>query len=313
MTSQRPDGQSTPIGPIGVVGLGAMGGRLAQRLLGAGLEVHGTNRTAARAESLRAQGLLWHDTPREVAAAADTVISMVTDDAALRGITSGPDGILAGLGTRTVYVDMSSVSPSASLEVAEQVRLAGARMLDAPVSGSVPQVDEGTLTIMVGGDEATFRQVEPVLHRLGRSVTRVGDHGAGTVLKLAINISLAVQALAFGEGLLLAERGGIDPRVAIDVMSSSAIGSPMLKSRAPLFLDLPETAWFPVALMRKDVRLALEEGRRTGVTLPTAAAVGQVLETASELGYAQRDLAGLYQALAEISDRTYRRSVTARH
>jgi 3-hydroxyisobutyrate dehydrogenase-like beta-hydroxyacid dehydrogenase len=313
MSSQRPDGQSTTTASVGVVGLGAMGSGLARRLLDARLEVHGTNRTAARAETLRGQGLRWHDTPRAVASATDIVISMVTDDAALREITSGPEGIVAGLGPGTVYVDMSSVSPYASLEVAEHVRLAGARMLDAPVSGSVPQVDEGTLTIMVGGDEATFRQVEPVLRLLGQSVTRVGDHSAGTVLKLAVNISLAVQALAFSEGLLLAERGGIDHRLAVDVMSNSAIGSPMLKTRAPFFLDLPETAWFPVALMRKDVRLALDEGHRTGVTLPTATAVGQVLETASELGYAQRDIAGLYPALAKISDRTYRRSVSARH
>jgi 3-hydroxyisobutyrate dehydrogenase-like beta-hydroxyacid dehydrogenase len=305
MTSQNPHTQSSsPTTSVGVVGLGAMGSRLAQRLLEAGLEVHGTNRTASRADALREQGLRWHDTPREVAAAVDIVISMVTDDAALAQITAGPDGILAGLGTEKVYVDMSSVSRHASLEVAEQVRLAGARMLDAPVSGSVPQVEEGTLTIMVGGDETTYQQVEPVLRQLGESVTRVGDHSAGLVLKLAINISLAVQVLAFSESLLLAERGGIDPRVATKVMSGSAIGSPMLKARAPFFLDLPETAWFPVALMQKDLRLALDEGRRAGITLPTAAAAGEVLEIAGELGYAQRDIAGLHEALAKINDRT---------
>ena len=289
---------------VGVVGLGAMGSQLAGRLLDAGLDVHGTNRTAARAQALRARGLRWHDTPREVATAVDVVISMVTDDDALMGITSGDDGIIAGLGAEKVYVDMSSVGPHTSVQLAEQVRRTGADMLDAPVSGSVPQAEQGTLTIMVGGHAAAYGRVEPVLGFLGQSVTRVGDNGAGVLLKLAINISLAVQTLAFSEGLLLAERGGIDPALAARVMAGSAIGSPMLKTRIPLFLDLPDSAWFSIALMHKDVRLALEEAQQTGVTLPTAAAAGEVLETAGELGYAQRDIAGLHEVLAKISDRT---------
>jgi 3-hydroxyisobutyrate dehydrogenase-like beta-hydroxyacid dehydrogenase len=288
---------------IGVVGLGAMGAQLAGRLLESGHQVHGTNRTASRAQALIARGLRWHDTPREVASAAEVVISMVTDDDALAAITDGSDGILTGLSPGTVYVDMSSVSPQASRQVAERVRALGGRMLDAPVSGSVPQAEQGTLAIMVGGEEATFERVEPLLRQLGQTVTRVGDNGAGTLLKLEINISLAVQTLAFSEGLLLAERGGIDRRLAAQVMAGSPIGSPMLKARVPLLLDLPDTAWFPIRLMHKDIHLALNEAQRLAVALPSAEAVAGTLAQARELGYAEHDIAGLHEVLARISGR----------
>lgn len=286
---------------VGVVGLGAMGAQLAGRLLDAGHQVHGTNRTVSRAQALIARGLRWHDTPREVASAAEVVISMVTDDDALAAITGGPDGVLTGLSTGTIYIDMSSVSPQASQEAAERVHALGARMLDAPVSGSVPQAEQGTLAIMVGGEEATYERVEPLLRQLGQTVTRVGDNGAGVLLKLAINISLAVQTLAFSEGLLLAERGGIDPRLAAQVMAGSPIGSPMLKARVPLLLDLPDTAWFPIRLMHKDIHLALNEAQRVAVALPSAKAAAETLAEARELGYAERDIAGLHEVLAKIS------------
>jgi 3-hydroxyisobutyrate dehydrogenase-like beta-hydroxyacid dehydrogenase len=283
---------------VGVVGLGTMGSRLAGRLLEAGHDVHGTNRDPDRAADLVERGMTWHKTPREVAAAVEVIISMVTDDAALAAITSGPDGITAGLTPGTVYIDMSSVSPHASVQTAELVRTAGADMLDAPVSGSIPQAEAGTLAIMVGGDEETFERVEPLLRVLGATITRVGDNGAGVTLKLAINISLAVQVLAFSEGLLLAERGGIDPELAADVMAGSPIGSPMLKARVPLLLDLPDTAWFPIRLMHKDIRLALDEARQLGIRLPSAAAVDAVLNDATDLGYAERDIAGIREVLA---------------
>jgi 3-hydroxyisobutyrate dehydrogenase-like beta-hydroxyacid dehydrogenase len=287
---------------VGFVGLGTMGARIAGRLLAAGHHVHGTNRTIAKAEPLIDLGFRWEATPREVAAAADVVFSMVSDDAALEAITAGPDGILAGLTPGKVYVDMSTVSPEASVAIAERVRSMGARMLDGPVSGSVPQAEAGTLTIMVGGEEATFRLVEPLLRELGQTVTRIGGNGQGLLLKLAINISLAVQTLAFSEGLLLAERGGIDPDLAARVMSESAIGSPMLETRVPILLDLPETAWFDVQLMHKDIRLALQAAAGLGVTVPSAATADDMLAEASELGYGHRDIAALHQVLARISE-----------
>jgi len=287
---------------IGFVGLGTMGGRIAGRLLASGHQVHGTNRTRAKAQPLIDRGLRWHATPREVAATADVVFTMVSDDAALEAVTVGPDGILAGLAPGKVYVDMSTVSGDASVAVAERARSIGARMLDAPVSGSVPQAETGTLTIMVGGEEATFRLVEPLLRELGHSVTRVGENGHGLLLKLAINISLAVETLAFSEGLLLAERGGIDPRLAARVMSESSIGSPMLQARVPLLLDLPETAWFDVELMHKDIRLAQRAAGDLGVALPSAATAEHMLAEARELGYGARDIAALHQVLATATD-----------
>jgi 3-hydroxyisobutyrate dehydrogenase-like beta-hydroxyacid dehydrogenase len=198
-------------------------------------------------------------------------------------------------------VDMSTVSPATSVELATHVRALGARMLDAPVSGSVPQAEAGALTIMVGGDESALRYAAPVLDALGQSVTHVGENGSGLLLKLAINISLAAQTLAFSEGLLLAERGGIDPQLAARVMSESAIGSPMIKARVPLLLDLPEQAWFDVGMMRKDIRLALDAGRDEHVRLPSAVAVDDVLGKASELGYDGRDIAALHAVLARLA------------
>jgi len=282
---------------IGFVGFGSMGAPLAGRLL-YGNQVYGTNRTRSKASALIDEGLIWRDTPRAVAEAAQVVFSMVTDDAALAAVTSGPDGILAGLRPGALYVDMSTVSPRVSRELAEQVRAAGATMIDAPVSGSVPAAQSGTLAIMVGGTEAGFLAAEPLLLRLGGSVTHVGGNGQGLLLKLAINISLASQMLAFSEGVLLAERGGIDPALAARAMTESAIGSPMLKTRASLVLDLPDQAWFDVGLMHKDIRLALETARESSVPLPAAAAADSVLSQAEEMGYGHRDIAGLYQVLA---------------
>jgi 3-hydroxyisobutyrate dehydrogenase-like beta-hydroxyacid dehydrogenase len=284
---------------IGFVGLGAMGAPIAGRLL-QGNQLYGTNRTRAKASSLIEHGLRWRDTPREVAAAAQVVFSMVTDDAALAAITSGPDGILAGLQPGALYIDMSTVSPAASRELASQVLAAGATMIDAPVSGSVPAAETGTLAIMVGGPEAAFRAAAPLLHRLGSNVTHVGGNGQGLLLKLAINISLATQMLAFSEGILLAERGGIDPGLAARAMTASAIGSPMLLARAPLVLDLPEQAWFEMRLMHKDIRLALEAARESSVPLPAASAADAALNQAEDLGYGHRDIAGLRQVLARI-------------
>jgi len=283
---------------VGYVGLGAMGSRIVGRLLDSGNEIYGTNRTRSKAQPLIDRGLKWRETPREVAAAADVIFSMVTDDAALEAISLGPHGILAGLQQGKVFVDMSTVSPQASRELAARVYSLGAQMLDAPVSGSIPQAETGTLAIFVGGSQPAFATVEPLLHELGQAVTRVGTNGQGLLIKLAVNISLAVQTLAFSEGLLLAERGGIDPRLAAEAMSNSSIGSLMLKARVPLLLDLPEQAWFDVALMAKDIRLALEAGDELAIPLPSAAVAEEMLARASHQGYAHRDIAALHEVLA---------------
>jgi 3-hydroxyisobutyrate dehydrogenase-like beta-hydroxyacid dehydrogenase len=287
---------------IGVVGLGAMGGRIAERLLGAGHVVHGTNRTRAKAEGLITQGVGWCDTPRTTAQVSDVVISMVTDDDALAAVTDGPDGILAGLTAGTVYVDMSTVSPQASRALAERVAARGAAMVAAPVSGSVPAVESGSLAIIAGGRADAFARVEPILDQLGSRVTFVGgDVGHALLLKLAINISLAVQMLAFSEGVLLAERGGLDRSVALDVLTHSAIGSPMLQIRAPLVRELPEEAWFDIAKMQKDLRLALDSGRDEGVRLPSTTVAEELLGIARTAGYEHRDIAAVFSLLSDLA------------
>jgi len=289
------------VATVGFIGLGHMGGNMAARLLAAGHEVYGEERHREHARQLEQAGLRWRDTPREVAAAAEIVVTSLPDDAALEAAASGPDGILAGLAAGKVWVDVSTVSPRVSRALAERVRATGAAMLDAPVSGSVPQVQAGTLTIMVGGDEHAYRRVEPVLRELG-TPTRIGANGQGLALKLAINISLAVQMLAFGEGLLLAARDDVDPKLAIEVMTESPIGSPMLKARAPLVLDLPEEAWFDVALMHKDIALALAMARELEIRLPSGEVADQVLTHAEQLGYGQRDIAALYEVLGRMAE-----------
>ena len=286
---------------VGFVGLGHMGGNMAARFLAAGYPVYGEQRGRKGAEQLIVQGLQWCDTPRAVAEAAEVVFTSVPDDAALEQVASGPEGILAGLDADKTWVDVSTVSPLASRELAGRVRATGAWMLDAPVSGSVPQVQAGTLTIMVGGDEAAYQHVEPLLRELG-TPNYVGANGQGLALKLAINISLAVQMLAFAEGLLLAERSGVDRQRALEIMEASPIGSPMLRARASIILDPPEEAWFDLRFMHKDIELALDAARALRIPLPTAERADEVLERAEALGYERRDLAALFQALEQIAD-----------
>jgi 3-hydroxyisobutyrate dehydrogenase-like beta-hydroxyacid dehydrogenase len=287
---------------LGVIGLGHMGGNMAARFLDAGHTVYGESRHREAVQELEHDGLKWHDTPRELAEAADVVLSSLPDDDVLEQVATGPDGVLSGLDRDKVWIDLSTVSPRKSRDVARRVREQGATFLDAPVSGSVPQVQSGTLTIMVGGDEQAYARAEPILHELG-TPHYIGENGHGLVLKLAINISLAVQMLAFSEGLLLADRAGVDRRRAVDVMTESPIGSPMLKARADLVLDLPEDAWFDVDLMQKDIVLALDAARELSVPLPSAAAADEVLTFARASGYEHRDLASLFEVLARLTGR----------
>jgi 3-hydroxyisobutyrate dehydrogenase-like beta-hydroxyacid dehydrogenase len=288
---------------IGFIGLGNMGGNMAARYLAAGYTVHGEDRDRASAQWLVDLGLRWAATPREVAEAVDVVLTSLPNDDIVELVASGPDGILAGLNDGKIWADLSTISPRASRALAERVRNEGrgARMLDTPVSGSVPQVKSGTLTIMVGGDEDAYTRIEPVLRVLG-TPNRIGENGQGLVLKLAINISLAVQTLAFSEGLLLAEQEGLDRDVAAKVMAESQIGSPMLKLRVPLILDPPAEAWFDIGLMHKDIRLAREAGAEHGTPLPTAGVADEILTKGEQLGYTHRDIATVHDLLARLTN-----------
>jgi 3-hydroxyisobutyrate dehydrogenase-like beta-hydroxyacid dehydrogenase len=286
---------------LGFVGLGVMGGRVARRLLAAGHSVTGWNRTRAKAEWLVAEGLGWADSARAVAAASDVTFSMVTGTSALRSVTEGPDGVLAGLGPGRVYVDMSTVSPAVSRELAAQAAERGAAMLDAPVSGSVITLEEGRLSIMVGGDRAVVERVMPLLRDIGPTVTHVGANGQAVLMKIATNLSLAVQMTAFSEGVLLAEKGGIARETAVEVLLHSVIASPMVRYRGPFVLKMPDEAWFDVDMMQKDMLLALEAGRGLDVALPTTAVTNQLLTTARAMGLEERDFATVFTVLARMS------------
>ncbi len=286
---------------LGFVGLGTMGGGVAQRLLQAGHTVRGYNRTPSRARHLVEAGLQLQPTPREVAAASDIVFTMVTNTAALKAVTEGPDGILAGLGAGKLYIDMSTSSPQFSRELSERVRGLGAGMLDAPVSGSVSTLQEGRLSIMVGGGREDFERALPVLKDIGPTVTHVGDNGKAVLLKIAINLQLAVQMLAFSEGILLAEKGGIDRITAANVMFNSVIASPMVKYRGGFVIEKPGEAWFDVNMMQKDMLLALELGRQFDVPLPTTAVTNEMLTAARGLGLEKQDFAVLFDTLATLA------------
>ena len=286
---------------LGFVGLGVMGGGMARRLLEAGHDVHGYNRTREKARPLEELGLVLEDTPRAVVERADIVVSMVTNVAALRAVAGGDDGILAGLSTGKVWVDSSTAAPAVSRELAERARQRGAEMVDAPVSGSVSTLEEGKLSIMVGGSADAFARVEPILRDIGSKVTRVGDNGQGLLLKIAINLSLHVQMVAFCEGLLLAEKDGVERETALEVMLSSVIASPMLKYRAPFVLELPDEAWFDVEMMQKDMLLALDAGRQLDVPMPTTAVSNELLTAARAMGRGHEDFAVVYEVMAGLA------------
>jgi 3-hydroxyisobutyrate dehydrogenase-like beta-hydroxyacid dehydrogenase len=286
---------------LGFVGLGVMGSEMVLRLLEKGHTVTGYNRTKAKAERLLKAGMKWADTPREVAAAADMTLSMVTNSAALSAIVDGPDGILSGLTAGKVLIDMSTVSPAYSREVAARVRGQGADMVDSPVSGSVITLQEGKLSVMIGGRAETFDRIKAVLLDIGPKVTHVGDNGLALVVKIASNLSLAVQMLAFSEGILLAEKSGIRREVAVEVLTNSAIASPMIKYRGPFVLKLPAEAWFNVNMMQKDMLLALDLGRSLDVPMPTTAVTNEFLTAARGMGLVEQDFAVVFDVLANMS------------
>ncbi len=286
---------------LGFVGLGAMGGRVTKRLLAAGHTVTGYNRTKSKAQWLLDAGMRWGESPRAVAEAADVVFTMVTNTAALHEVFNGPDGILAGLDKNKIYVDMSTVSPAASRHLASQVAAKGAQMLDSPVSGSVITLEQGNLSLMVGGDESAFERVKSVLLDIGPKVNYVGKNGQAVLMKIAINLNLQVQFMGFCEGLFLAIKGGVPIETALEVMLNSVIASPSLKYRTPFILNMPEEAWFNVNMMQKDMLLAEELGRELDVALPTVAISNQLLTAARAMGLEKHDFAIVYKVLAHIS------------
>jgi 3-hydroxyisobutyrate dehydrogenase len=286
---------------LGFVGLGVMGSQMVNRLLEKGHTVTGYNRTRAKAQWLIDKGMSWADSPRAVAEASDITFAMVTNAAAIAAVTDGPDGIIAGLGAGKYFIDMSTVSPEVSRAAAAKVRAKGADMVDAPVSGSVITLQEGKLSVMVGGRKETFERVKPLLLDIGPKVTHVGANGLALAMKIAVNLSLAVQMMAFSEGVLLAEKSGIRREVAVDVLTHSAVASPMIQYRGPFILQQPEEAWFDCNMMQKDMLLAMELGRQLNVPVPTTAVSNEFLTAARGMGWEKKDFAVVFDVLARMS------------
>jgi 3-hydroxyisobutyrate dehydrogenase-like beta-hydroxyacid dehydrogenase len=286
---------------LGYVGLGVMGSSVVRRLLAAGHDVTVWNRTREKAEPLLEAGATWAGSPRAVAERSEIVFTMVTNTAAVQAVTSGDDGILAGLQAGKIYVDMSTASPANTRALAQIVEESGAQMLDAPVSGTSITVDQGKASLMVGGDVEAFAKAKPVLEAIGPRVFHMGGNGSAVTMKIAINLSLAVQMLAFSEGVLLAEKTGIPREAAVEAMLGSVIASPMVAYRGPLVLGHPEEVWFDCTMMQKDMNLALELGRELDVPLPTTAITNEYLTAANGMGIGERDFAVIFDVLASMS------------
>jgi 3-hydroxyisobutyrate dehydrogenase-like beta-hydroxyacid dehydrogenase len=243
----------------------------------------------------------WADSPRAVAQAAEITFSMVSDTAALSSVAEGPDGVLAGLSAGKIYVEMSTVSPPLIRELAARVSGLGAHMLEAPVSGSAPAAEGGTLVIYVGGEVEVLERVRPVFETMGQKIIHVGPNGQAVSMKIAINLSLAPQLISLFEGVLLAERSGIPRERALQSLLDSVMASPAMKYRAPMILKAPDEVWFSVAMMQKDLQLALAMGRELGVPLFNASLANELLSSARSLGFAKQDFSAIFSVLERLS------------
>jgi len=274
-----------------MVGLGAMGEGIVPRLLDAGHTVTGWNRTKSRADALIQQGMQWADSPRGVAERSDIVFSIVTDAAAVMDVALGPEGIVSGLTEEGVYLDMSTIAPESSRAIASEFKKAGRTMLDVPISGSPVSLNQGKASLMVGGDKNAFERVKPVLLDIGAKATYIGDNGMAVQMKLAINLVLMVEVIAFGEGIALAEKGGVAREVAVEALLNSVAASPVLGYRGPFILEgnMPDKQLADVNLQQKDMLLVLEQGRKLGSPVPLAAAANEMMNACRGLGIDHRD------------------------
>ena len=273
---------------VGFAGLGAMGAGIARRLHGAGHEVVCWNRTKEKAEPLLEEGLGWADTPRELAAGVDVLFTMLTNTSAIEATAEGPDGVLAGLREDSVWADISTIAPDASVALAERVRERGAWFLDCPVSGSPATLVAGEMSVMVGGERAAFERIESVLQAIGPKVTYIGPNGHAILTKVAINLALVVSVTALAEGVALVERAGVDREAVVDAVLKSVIASPVIGYRAPLLVDDTDV-FADVELQQKDLVLAQELARRLGMAVPTCAATTEMLNAARSSPRSDRD------------------------
>jgi 3-hydroxyisobutyrate dehydrogenase-like beta-hydroxyacid dehydrogenase len=287
---------------IGFVGLGDMGRAIVPRLLAAGHTVTGWNRTKEKAASMFKLGMLWANTPREVAFESEMVFSIVIDSPAVKSVALGENGIIAGLRKDAVYLDMSTIDPDVSRAVAAEFSQKGLTMLDAPISGTTLTLSKGNASLMVGGDKAAFERVLPVLLAVGPKVTYIGAQGLAVQLKVALNMTLVIEVIGFCEGIALAEKGGVPREVAVDAFLKSVIASPVINYRAPLILEghISDATYGNVNLQQKDMLLALDLGRKMGVPIPLGAAANEMLNACRGLGLAHHDFVTVYEVYRRL-------------
>jgi len=286
---------------VGFIGLGIMGGGMARNLLKAGFELRVWNRTASRMDELAAAGASACASPAEVAAGSDIVITCVSDTPDVVQVILGDDGVIEGARPGSLVIDMSTISPETTREIAEQLGERGIHMLDAPVSGGSEGAQRGTLSIMVGGEEAHFRRAMPVFEAMGKTITHVGQSGDGQSVKLVNQILVVVNALAMSEALLFAQAAGVDLGKALAAVREGAGGSWMLSNRGPQILARDWRPGFMIDLQQKDVRLALEAADRNGVPLLATSLVGNLYRTLQQAGLGAEGNHALIKALERLA------------
>ncbi len=288
---------------VGFVGLGIMGSRQAANLARAGYELTVYNRTRATAEAWVAEhGGTAADTPAAVGAASDVVVTMVVDGDQVRAALLGPDGVAGGARPGTLCVDMSTIAPAQTRAIGAELSERNIHLLDAPVTGSSPKAEAGTLTIMAGGSTEDFARAEPLLRVMGELVLHVGELGQGEMLKLINNSVAAANAATVGEALIVAQRTGVDLDALVQVMSNGSGGSAMLDLKSGAMRRHDYATLFKLEHMLKDVRLCLEEGQAAAVPFAAAARARDVLVAALARGHADDDFAALVEALEAFAD-----------
>lgn len=289
---------------VGFIGLGIMGSRMAANLARAGYALTVFNRTRATAEQwVAGHGGTVADSPAAVGAASDIVISMVVDGAQVESVLAGEQGVIAAAAPGCLCVDMSTIAPADTRRIGERLAGAGLRMIDAPVTGSSPRAEDGTLTIMVGGDAEDFERARPLLAAMGKLIVHVGELGQGEVLKVINNAVAAVNATAVAEGLLLARATGIELDDFEQVLASGSAGSAMIELKAGAMRERDYSPQFKLEHMLKDVRLALDEAQLAGTPFASAAYARDVLDAAAGQGFGEQDFAALIEALEGYAGR----------
>src|SRR5215207_5064347 len=286
---------------VGFIGLGIMGKPMARNLMEAGYELTVHNRSPEKAEELGEEGANVAATPREVAEKSDVIITMLPDSPQVREVVAGEDGVLEGGKEGSLVVDMSTISPVVTEELAEAVKEKGASMLDAPVSGGDVGAIEGTLSIMVGGDEGDFERARPLFEAMGKTVTHVGPTGAGQVTKAANQIVVALTIEAVSEALVLGSRGGAAPEKILDVLGGGLAGNKVMEVKREKFLSHKFDPGFRSELHHKDLGIALAAGREYGVVLPVTAIVDQMLLSMRRKGWGGEDHSALLRIIEDLS------------